>query len=538
MLQISAKRTFLQLLLLPFLLLTAATPAFARFQPVSCRNSFTPQQEISEGNKVVLEVYKQMPVLPDNDPVSRYVQQLGMQLVQQAPLVPGVTQQWPFQFHVVASSDINAFALPGGAIFVNLGTIQAADTEAQLAGVIAHEISHVVMRHSTCNLAKQQKEGIGFSLGAIVSQILLGNGTAGQLSQAAIGGVESVTFLRMSRTDEQQADLLGVNILNDSNYDPRGLPQFFEIIQTRYGSGGAQFLSDHPNPGNRTQYVNAEIATLQVHDRPIVRTARFTDIHAQAAQRRAVSAADVKSGAWKQSGAYASQPGANANAPYQASYPNQNQNGNQYPNQNQPSPTQSQNRDTPGYNQPGQQQPNQQQQSAQTITPLTRTQLGFRDPRVLIQAQRFSINAPRSWQQTTDDKGVLTLAPAGGNGQFGLAYGALIGVEQQNGDGASAQNLSAVTASIVQRFTAQGSNVTQTGSVQSLTLAGLPANMVELRGLSPVAVRGQQLAERDLLVTFARPDGDVTYLVLVSPTRDAATLKPLFNSMLNSFRPQ
>jgi predicted Zn-dependent protease len=134
--------------LLGFLLL--CTPAHARFQPKPCKNSYTTDQEITEGKKAAAQIYKQMPVLPDSSPVTRYIQQLGNKLVQYAP-----GYRWPYQFHVVDMADINAFALPGGAIFVNLGTIQAAENEAQLAGVIAHEISHVVLRHATCNLTKQ-----------------------------------------------------------------------------------------------------------------------------------------------------------------------------------------------------------------------------------------------------------------------------------------------------------------------------------------------------------------------------------------------
>ena len=267
--------------------------AWARFEPVTCRNSFTEDQEIAEGSKVARQVYSQMPVLPENDPLTRYVQALGAKLVAQAPLVPGVQRQWPFNFHVVASEEINAFALPGGSIFVNLGTIQAAETEAQLAGVMAHEISHVVMRHSTCNLGKQRNKSILYGLGAIGSAILLGDSAAGSLAQAGIGYGQNLDFLHMSRGDEQQADLEGVNILDQAGYDPRGLPQFFETIRAKYGAGGAQFLSDHPNPGNRTEYVNAEIATLPRLDHPVVTTPAFTAVHSAAISRRPVNAKEV-----------------------------------------------------------------------------------------------------------------------------------------------------------------------------------------------------------------------------------------------------
>src|SRR6201985_3779667 len=171
-------------LALPALLLLLMPPhLWARYNPRPCKNAFTEQQEITEGQKAAQEVYKQMPVLPDSDPVSRYVQQLGMGLV---PYAPGC--KWPYNFHVVNVEDINAFALPGGSIFVNLGTIQAAETEAQLAGVMAHETSHVVLRHATCNMKKKQTTNIMAALGHLATGILLGNGAGGQVAQAVIGG--------------------------------------------------------------------------------------------------------------------------------------------------------------------------------------------------------------------------------------------------------------------------------------------------------------------------------------------------------------
>jgi predicted Zn-dependent protease len=138
-------------ILLGCLLMEVCAPVWARFQPVSCKNAFTEQQEAAEGSNVAEQVYPQMPVLRDSSPVSQPVRQLGARLVSYAP-----GYKWPYSFHVVAGGEINAFALPGGSIFVNLGTIQAAETESQLAGVMAQEISHVVMRHSRCNLTKQQ----------------------------------------------------------------------------------------------------------------------------------------------------------------------------------------------------------------------------------------------------------------------------------------------------------------------------------------------------------------------------------------------
>src|SRR6185312_11560501 len=107
------------------------------------------------------------------------------------------------------------------------------------------------------------------------------------------------------RDDEKQADLMGTDILYDAGYDPRGLPQFFETIQAKYGAGGAQFLSDHPNPGNRTEYVNAEIATLPPRQGGAVTTPEFARVHALAMTEHTYAAKDVQAGVWKRTGQYA-----------------------------------------------------------------------------------------------------------------------------------------------------------------------------------------------------------------------------------------
>ncbi len=122
-------------------------------------------------------------------------------------------------------------------MFVNVGAIRAAETESQLAGVMAHELSHVVMRHSTCNMTKQQSVGTWAALGQLGAAIALGNGALGSLATQGIGMATGLSFLRMSRDYEKQADLLGTDILYDAGYDPRGISQFFETIQAKYGEG-------------------------------------------------------------------------------------------------------------------------------------------------------------------------------------------------------------------------------------------------------------------------------------------------------------
>ena len=159
------------------LILGEPLQVFARYQPTRGSNAFSQEQEIQAGQEASADVLKKMPVLPEDDPVTQYVQRLGAQLTAHAPGDP-----WPYHFRVVNQKEINAFALPGGPIFVNMGTIQAADNEAQLAGVMAHEISHVVQRHATRAATKQMEVQMPLQiLGA-----LLGRSSLGQLAAEGI----------------------------------------------------------------------------------------------------------------------------------------------------------------------------------------------------------------------------------------------------------------------------------------------------------------------------------------------------------------
>src|SRR5256885_480176 len=215
-------------------------------------NQYTPEQDIEVGRQAMAEVNRQMPVLPDSNPVSKYVQQLGQQLAAHAP----GPNQWPFSFHVVNIKEINAFALPGGPIYINVGTIQAADDEGQLAGVMAHEISHVVLRHST----EQASKAAFAQLPLAVLGATIGQGAAGQIAQlGASFGVQSL-FLKYSRDAEREADLLGSQTMYDTGYNPFSMVEFFTKLEKEGGPGGPQFLSDHPNPGNRVELVRQAIS--------------------------------------------------------------------------------------------------------------------------------------------------------------------------------------------------------------------------------------------------------------------------------------
>lgn len=218
-------------------------------------NMYSPQTDIQVGKQNAQMMAKQLPLC--NDPkVDAYLTQLGLRLVSKLP-TRGV--EYPWEFHCVNDKSINAFALPGGYVFVNRGAIEAADNEAQLAAVMAHELSHVALRHGTAQASKAQlAQGAAGLFGG-----LFGGSTGGALLTQGVALGAGGLLLRYSRTDETQADVMGTQVLYDTGYDPRAMSQFFEKLEAESkGKNPPQFLSDHPNPEHRVERVNEEIDKL------------------------------------------------------------------------------------------------------------------------------------------------------------------------------------------------------------------------------------------------------------------------------------
>jgi len=214
-------------------------------------NLFTPEQDIQIGQQASARIGRQVLLL--NDPrVDDYLDALGKRLADRAP-----GYKFPYQYRCVNDQNINAFALPGGFIYIDRGVIEAADDEAQLAGVMAHETSHVALRHGTNQVSKAEAWRIPLGL------LGAAGGLGGLIGQAGGGFTLNSIVLKYSRDDETQADVLGTQILYDSGYDPRALAQFFEKIEAESkGKQPAQFFSDHPNPGNRIGRIDDEVDKL------------------------------------------------------------------------------------------------------------------------------------------------------------------------------------------------------------------------------------------------------------------------------------
>src|SRR5438094_5729991 len=238
-------------------------------------NKYTPAQDVELGRKAAAEARQQLPLLR-NDAVTSYVENLGRRLVN---AIPRDVQhpEFNYTFEVVNVREINAFALPGGPIFVNRGMTEAAHTEGEVVGVMAHEMSHAALRHGTAQATKATPYEIGQVAGAIFGAIV--GGTWGRvISQGTQFGL-GAAFLRFSREFEHDADIEGSHIMARAGYDPRDMANMFKTIEKQGGSGGPEWLSDHPNPGNRYEYITAEARMLRVNN-PIRDAREFDQVKA------------------------------------------------------------------------------------------------------------------------------------------------------------------------------------------------------------------------------------------------------------------
>ena len=218
-------------------------------------NLFSPQQDIQLGREASAEIANQK-VMVHNARLDAYVARIG-HILAQSPHAG----KWPYEFHVLNDKNVNAFALPGGFVYVNTGAIEACDNEAQLAAVMAHEMSHVNLRHGTHQITKAAP----VELASMLAGALFGRSMLGQLARAGIGLTAGSVLLKFSRDAESEADYNGVEIMADVGYNPLEMAHFFEKLEAKGGQGNsrlAQFLSDHPNPGNRVAAIQQEVREI------------------------------------------------------------------------------------------------------------------------------------------------------------------------------------------------------------------------------------------------------------------------------------
>jgi len=469
----------------------AATPAVPQLpNPGTVRMSKQDQEKL--GLQAAGEVYKTMPVLPDSNPMTQYVQRLGKHLVAQIPQ----QYSWPYEFHVVAQKEINAFALPGGPMFINVGTIAAAKNEAQLAGVMAHEMSHVYEQHSA-KAATSTKRTIAEILGAAGG--ILGGSAVGDLARAGIQFGAGTLLMRYSREDESQADAVGAIIMYKAGYNPMELANFFEILNKQGGSP-PQFLSDHPNPGNRSAAIEKEIRPWPPKKYQST-SSDFQSANSIALKTRSYSAQEIADGA--KTGRWAKE----------------NMQSGAVPESMKQSVSAAANPAAPG--------------SPETIANVTLEQVKPSSDFTQANGNGFSISHPSNWA-TASGQNSLTIAPKAGVGQNAIAYGVVIsGVQDPN-----ANSLDQAAQDLIQNLQQSNPGMRQNGSIRSVSVNGTQGREVDLSSASPIQQNGSPLPERDRVVLVPASNGNFLYLIFIAPERDFGALEPTFEKMLESLRMQ
>ena len=230
-------------------LLLSATTATGGLQLVSVKD------EIALGRQAQQQVRQQLPAVRDAQ-VNRYIDSLGDRIAARAD-----GPRYPYSFDVANRREINAFALPGGPIWVHRGLIDAAQNEAQLAGVIAHEVAHISNRHAASQITKGTFANVGLGLlGAF-----LGDGRGSQIAQLGAGFAANAAMMKFSRDHEREADREALRYMKSAGYDPRAMVEFLQVLRARQGRDPGSvrtFFSSHPAPAERVRQLSQEANRL------------------------------------------------------------------------------------------------------------------------------------------------------------------------------------------------------------------------------------------------------------------------------------
>ncbi len=434
-------------------------------------NKYKPIDDVKVGRQAAAEAEQQLPIF--NDALTtNYVSRVGMRLVS---AIPAEFQHPEFQYYfkVVNASDINAFALPGGPMYVNRGMIQAARNEGEMAGVMAHELSHVALRHGTAQASKAQKYGLLAGILGIGGQILGGlPGAAAQIAGQGVG----VYFLKFSREYETEADILGSQIMARAGYDPHDLANMFKTIEAQSGGSSGGFLSSHPSPANRYARINQEAALLRVIN-PVRDTREFAQVreHLQGMGRAPSMAEIARSG---------------------QRYPTGETTGN-YPN-----------------NPPG----------GSVGYPSTRyqtyTEFGG--------AVRVSV--PNNWREIPGNNDVW-FTPEGGYGgyqnQAVYTHGVNFGVYQPQNN-----NLQQATNEFISNLSQGNGNLRQRSGYQRTTVSGRAGLSITLDNVNEATGRPEIVT----VVTTRLRNGQLFYMIAVAPTSDLNAFQSAFSNILRSIQ--
>ena len=480
-------------------------------------NIFSEQQDVEIGRQSAAEAERQLPLLNDQR-IESYASQIIRRLAAAAP-----GSKYPYQIKVVNASDINAFSLPGGYMYVNRGLMEAARSEPELAAVLADEMAHVALRHGTHQASKayMTQAGIGI-LGGLLGR----GGNPSQVFQV-IGGLGlNALFLKFSRDDEYQADTVGAQIMARAGYDPRAMADFFQILRSQQKSDPgrlAQFFSDHPGAADREARIRQEAQRIGA-----VRTSSevggFAQVQSQLrGMGRAPSMQDIARGQGRNTGntgntGNAGSRNRRSDGTYSGdgTYPANGRSNGGYPaNDRYPA--------TGGTG-----------QAAQIEAPSSR---------LATYRQRdgfFTIQYPDNWRSYEPDNGFgVTIVPNGGvvdtgNGQQSIIYGVIVNHYDpfQATSNRRAPTLDQATQDLVTQVTQSNSHLRPTGSRRRESIDGAPALSQVLSGRSPVT--GEE--ERVTVFTRQLPDGHVIYSLFIAPGREYAAMAPVFSQMVRTLQ--
>jgi hypothetical protein len=431
-------------------------------------NKYSPAEDVKLGREAAQEVEKQMPVMRD-EKVNSYLSSIGRRLVNGIP--PELQHaEFEYTFTGVNVKEINAFALPGGPMFINRGMMEKAHNEGEIAGVMAHELSHVALRHGTAQATKATPYAIGQIAGAVLGAIV-GGRTGSVISQGTQFGL-GTAFLRFSREYERQADLLGTHIMARAGYDPRDMANVFRTIEQESGPGGPQWLSDHPNPGNRYEYINQEAAQLRVENS---RAGDARDFQSVQAHLRSLSPAPSTEEATRTAAGRSRSPDASDRRPTSGRV------------------------DHPD----------------DTATTYNEGNL-------------FRVSVPSNWQELPGNNSV-TFAPDGGhgtvNGQSVFTHGVEIGVSRNE-----THDLRTATDELIQSLAQSNPRLTRPSGYQRSSVGGRDAVVAQLSNVSDVTGGEERISVYAALLD----DGTLFYILGVAPRGEFTDYDPVFRNIARS----
>ncbi|MCM2315133.1 MAG: M48 family metallopeptidase [Thermoanaerobaculia bacterium] len=460
-------------------LLLAAPVAEAQTKVKAGFNLFSATQDVEVGTASAAEVEKQLPLVTDRA-VLAYVDEIGQRLAAKAG-----GPQFKYQFGIINASDINAFALPGGFVYINRGIVESSRNEGELAGVLAHEIAHVSLRHGTHQASKAYGAKAGLSiLGGLLGD-RAGDSTAGIIN--AVGGFGmNALFLKFSRELETQSDIRGAQILAAAGYTPADMVSFFQMLEKTDTARKTSWLSSHPAPPDRVVRIEREAQLLRVSSQPTQRVTELKGI--QSRLRRlgtAPTMAQIASG----------QTTGSTTAPAQT--------------------------------------------ASGVAPPSTRLRSFTSDSRA------YRISYPENWKAYEQGTTGVVFAPEGGitkvGGRTEIVHGVILNYYEPFGNVSNSKTLSYLGDSSVEDATNDLIKQIQQGdphlnvvknSTRELDLDSGPALTAVLRGVNPRT----NIKERLTVVTHQLDDENLIYLLFATPEIDAKSYSATLTAMVESIQ--